>query len=183
MANPEIGDYEVYADLAMADAYMEFAFHGDTWRALTGTTGDDSKERALVTATRLLNRQLWLGQLAVAGQELAWPRINTGVEGVTDTVIPPDIVTAAIEIALALVDGSEVQNEQNTGQKIQSLQAGSVGITFFRGAEGVALRFPLIVWELIKKYLTGASAIAGIIVSGTDGESVTRHDFGLSGPP
>lgn len=179
MPNPEIGGVEVYASLAETDAYMENAFHADAWRAST----DELKERAIVTATRIFNRQRWLGEKTDPAQELAWPRTGTGLAGVSDTVIPQDIIYGMMELALALVDGSEVQTEQNTSQKIASLSAGSVSISFFRGAEGAVLRWPLIIWELIRDYLEGsASGIGGIIVSGVDGESVTRNDFGFTGP-
>jgi len=172
-------DYDVYATIEDADAYLGAAYHADSWRALTD---DDVKGMLLVTATRTLGRQTWLGSKTVSTQPLAWPRSETGVTGVTDTVVPEDIINASIELALAILDGSTVQDDQNTAQKIQTLKAGSVGLTYFREAEGKPLRFPLIVWELVKKYLGSAIMIVGASSSGTDGVSVTDTDFGRSGP-
>lgn len=182
MATVTIGDqssqpFAVYADVADADLYLSAALHAANWRAAT----DETKAMALVTATRILDRQRWKGDKTDDDQPLSWPRKSTGLAGVEDDVIPQAIIDASIEIASALVDGTDIQNEQNTSQKIQSLRAGSVALTFFRGAEGTANRFPLIVQELLSLYLIGGSgSFGGVITSGTDGESVTRNDFGLN---
>jgi hypothetical protein len=165
--------------VADADEYAKGASHATAWRALTT---DDEKGRYMVTATRLLDRQRWKGEKTVEGQDLAWPRTGTGVEGVEDDVIPVDIVHACFELSFVLADGSDVQYEQNTAQKIASLGAGSVNISYFRGAEGLALRFPLPVHELVRDYLAGSSLGSGLVLShGVEGESVTNQDFGYSG--
>ena len=149
----DTGDYNVYADLDTAEAYLGAAIHATTWNE---SDDDDAKGQALVTATRTLDRQLWAGSKTDAGQALQWPRTGTGVDGVTNDAVPTDIINATIELALSLMDGSEVQNEQNTLAKVRSMSAGSVSITNFRGIEE-ALRFPLIVQELINKYLAGGT--------------------------
>jgi hypothetical protein len=173
-------DYEVYEDTDAIDEYLNAAAHGASWRDLTD---DDEKGRYAVTASRLLDRQLWKGDATgLSGQTLAWPRTGTGVTGVEDDVIPDPIYSAYFELCLALVDGSTVQTDQNTAQKAQSLSAGSVSITYFRGAEGDPLRFPLIVQELLNPYLAGTGqSLGGALASGTDGFSVTDNDFGFGG--
>ena len=172
-------DYEVYEDLDAIDEYLAAAVHGASWRALDD---DDEKGRYAVTASRFLDRQLWKGTATgLSGQTLAWPRSGTGITGVEDDVIPDPVLFAYYELCLALVDGSGVQNEQNTSQKTQSLSAGSVSITYFRGAEGEPLRYPLIVQELLNPYLAGTgTSVAGAITTGTDGCSVTDNDFGFN---
>lgn len=174
-------EYPVYADVEQADEYLNAALHAtDVWPALD----DDTKARALVTATRVLDRQRWRGVVYTSSppQLLAWPRMNTGIVGVIDTVVPDAIGYATIELALALVSGTDAQGEQNTSQKIQSLRAGSVSLTFFRGAEGEPYRFPLIVQELLWDYLLGVGVgIGGTRSTGTDGVSVTHEDFGING--
>jgi hypothetical protein len=177
MATVEIdgNDYDAYADQEEADLYLAASLSADSWRAAE----DDVKGMALVTATRLLDRQSWVGEKNVSNQTLAWPRKDTGVEGVADAVIPQDIINGTIELASALIDGSEAQTAQTTAQTIQSLRAGSVSISYFRGAEGVALRFPLPVQEYLGKYLTGkGSQLVGAISSGTDGCTVTGDRLG-----
>jgi hypothetical protein len=174
--------YEVYADVDEADAYLEAAMHADAWRA---EEDEDVKARALVSATRTLERQRWKGDKLETSPEqtLSWPRTNTGIDGVSDTEVPDNIINASIEMANALVGGYDLQSEQNTSQKIQSLQAGSVSLSYFRGAEGDVLRFPLIITELLSGYLAGSDTIVGGgVADGTDGVSVTENDFGMSGP-
>lgn len=171
-------DYTVYANQETADAYLEAAQHAATWRA--STTTDDDKARALVTATRLLDRQRWKGDKTDSSQAHAWPRSNTGVTGVVDNQIPEAVTNACIELALALLDGSDVQSEQTTEQKLQSIRAGSVSLTYFRGAEGPPRRFPLIVHELLRDYLAGAGVdTLGMKVTGASAESRTGQDFGI----
>lgn len=169
--------YDVYADEADADNYLDAAFHADAWRS---ETNDDVKRRALVTATRLLDRQSWLGEKTVDDQPLEWPRAETGVDGVGASDVPQAIVDATIELALALVDGSDVQDVQNTSQKLQSIKAGSVSLTYFRGAEGKAVRFPQIVQELVRDLLAGSQKVGRSTSSGTGGSTTTDDDFGFN---
>lgn len=167
----------VYADVGEADAYLEGAFHASNW--LTATTLQ--KQQALITATRLLDRQRWKGSKEDEAQDLEWPRTGTGVSWVEDDTIPEKVEQAGIELALALIDGSTVQGDANTAQKIQSLKAGSVALTYFRGAEGEPKRFPQIVHELLVDLLQNynLTSLTGV-ATGTDGETVTGSDFGYS---
>lgn len=174
---------EVYASVETADTYLEAAYHADNWRSLD----DDSKGRALITATRTLDRQIWLGSKTDEDQALDWPRKNTGVNGVVDNEIPIDIVNASIELALSITQGSNVQNVQSTESNIQSLRAGSAAITYFRGGSngGVATRFPQIVWELVKPYISGgmgsrSAALSPSQATGTSKTTVTDRDFGFT---
>lgn len=171
-------DHEVYADVDTADLYLNASTHGQAWFALS----DDQKGQALVTATRTLDRQQWKGLKAATSplQALDWPRIETGVLGVEDDEIPADIVNASIELALSLATGSAVQDEANTSQKISSLRAGSVAISYFRGAEGIARRFPTIVDELVRPYLASTSLGLAGVAYGTTGTSQSEEDFGVN---
>lgn len=175
-------DYEVYADVEMANVYFAGSLNTDNWDAAT----DDTKGKALITATRLLDRQSWKGTKTGVGspaQVLAWPRDGVDCPGVEAGVVPDGVINSTFELARYLLEGNDIQNEQNQSQKIQTMQAGSVSLTFFRGAEGVAYRFPLIVQELLGCYLSGAGGtVAGVIATGVDGESVTRQDFGHNRP-
>lgn len=173
----------VYAGVETADAYLDGAYHADSWRNLD----DDAKGRALVTATRTLDRQNWLGDKTDDTQALDWPRMNTGIPGVVDNAIPLDIVNASIELALSLTQGSNVQNVQSGDSNIQNLRAGSASITYFRGGSngGAPTRFPQIVWELVKPYITGAAGAfsrvaASTVATGTDKTTVTDNPFDFS---
>lgn len=172
--------YPVYADLDAADAYLNAATQADTWRGLD----DTAKSRALVTATRTLDRQKWKGTMSDPNQLLAWPRDNVNCPNAEDGVIPENIITASIEMASALVDGSDLQNTANQSQKIQTLRAGSVSITWFRGAEGFPQRFPQIITELLSCLLAGSdgAGLAGFKAFGTEEKSVTDRSFDHSQP-
>lgn len=173
--------YDSYATLDYANLYLQANFLASGWFSLT----DDQKGSALVTATRLMDRQCWLGDpTGLSGQLLKWPRMNTGVDGVEDNVIPQDIIDGCVELAFAITDGNEAVNNQVPGvQKIRDLAAGSVRISYFRLAEGATAqvaRFPLPVQELVSKYMCGAGAgLDALTSSGTDGQSVTQDDLGF----
>ena len=179
-------DYESYVSLETADAYLNAAQHGATWRA---QTDDDEKGRAIVTAVRILDRQIWKGERnpdASPTSQLEWPRINTGVEGVEDNLVPQDILDATCELALFLMDGSAVQTDPAAQTKeTSSLKAGSVSISYFKGAITAEKvnpdRFPLPVQELVQPYLGGSGVAVCGAAYGTDGESVTEEDFGFTG--
>ena len=170
-------DFTVFGDLDAIDAYATAAYHGAAWRALSDV---DTKGMIAVTATRLIDRQRWIGTKTDSDQAHSFPRSATGIEGDEDDEIPTAVLNGYFELCLALADGAEVQTEQNTAQKIQSLGAGSARIAFFREAEGPAHRFPLIIHELFRDYLKGARFSYFAFSSGTDGVSVTAQDFGFS---
>lgn len=150
--------YDSYASLAQADAYLAASSHAASWADKT----DDEKGQYLVTATRVLDRQSWADAYDTQAE-------REDVQAVRD---------ACVEMALALADGSDLQSEQTTAQKLQSIKAGSVSLTYFRGAEGRPHRFPLIVSELLRDYLAGANLSIGGVATGTDGTSSTDDDFG-----
>lgn len=164
-----------YVTLAEADEYHGPA-QSTTWMGYNAST----REGYLIRATRLLNRQRWLGEKTDPAQALAWPRTGTGVTGVEDDVIPQAIKDACSEIALAIGSGSaDVENEQSTAQKLQRIKAGSVELEYFRGAEGSPHRFPTIVNELLRDYLVGSGALAvSGVATGVGGTSSTEDDFG-----
>lgn len=155
--------YDAYASVAQADLYLAAAIHaGTTW---TGAS-DNTKGQALVTATRILDRQRWADAYDTQAE-------REDVAAIQD---------ASVEMALALVDGSDLQTEQQTGQKLQSIRAGSVALSYFRGAEGTPTRFPTIVNELLRDYLAGDTATMVGVATGVGGTSSTEDDFGHTGP-
>jgi hypothetical protein len=166
MAEVDIGaeTFTTYADVDTADAYLTGSIHAGTdWSGAT----TDNKGRALVTATRILDRQRWLA----------------AYDTFAERSVVQNIIDASIEMALALVQGSGLQTDQSTAQQLQSIKAGSVSLTYFRGAEGVPLRFPLIVWELLRDYLVGTGTGTALLpkATGVDGQSVTAQTFGFTG--
>lgn len=177
--------YQVYASREEALNYAQGAIHAANWLAASEMVQNQS----LVTATRLLDRQCWKGDknTEISGNLLDWPRINTGIDGVTDDTVPEDIVIGSIELAFSLVEGSPVQNTVTpNNQDIETLKAGSVAITYFRpGTEALfaqTARFPTIVQELVGRYMCGSSlAVFGVATGvSSDVESVTADDKGYN---
>lgn len=172
-------EFSVYASVSTADIYADAADHGGAFRDLD----DTEKGRKLVTATRILDRQRWLGDKLNEGQEHAFPRKSTGITEMEAVDFPARVQQAAIEIALALANGSALQDNATTNQRISSLSAGSVSLSFLSNPDGpISKRFPQIVHELISDFLGGSSMAVSGVATGTDGKSKTGTDFGFSSP-
>lgn len=174
-------EYPVYADRDAAEEYAVAAFHATDWLLLS----DEDKDRTLVTATRMLDRQSWQGTRTDANQDLAWPRDNVGCPDVVDGVIPQNVITASIEIAIAFASGSDMQSGNNVQSQLQSIRAGDVSLTYFWGSQAEVSRFPTIVQELLACMLGAGAAVSGALgafSSGTGGSSVTNQNFGFNDP-
>lgn len=173
--------YESYADLDEANAYLNASASGAAWRALE----DDDKGRMLVSATRLFDRTCWLGEKTDGeSQPLAWPR--SGISGVDELTIPAEIMNGFFELVAAMAGGSTVESNATPGaQQLEIIKAGSVMLQYFRGAESLNAqldRFPLAVQENVKAYLCGANSQITGVASGvnSDETSVTGDNFGYN---
>lgn len=178
--------FEVYGSAAGLATYA----NGSTlWYATHAAASADARARALVEATRLLDRQRWQGAKVSDGQALAWPRSGVTVDGaaVSEASVPDAIVWAAYELALAILAKPTVIAGTSTGSNVQSVGAGPTAVTFFAPTPGA--RFPDRVQELIGGYLYGADGAAtlapgGLYATGTDGCSQFdgADAYGLTGP-
>jgi hypothetical protein len=170
-------DYPVYADIAYADEYLGADPTADAWRS---TLDEDTKGRALVNATRVLDRLNWQGKKTDEDQALAWPRtgVSTPAGPVDPDVIPIDIVNACCELANQVLNGVDIANFRTTATTQRRIKAGSVEVENFRGAEGYAVPLPWPAWTLISKYLGGAnSGVGGAIASGTCRKTMTYPGY------
>jgi hypothetical protein len=165
MATVDIGanSYEVYADLDTADAYLGAESWATAWRA---ETDDDAKSRALVTATRTLDKLVWSGSKTDPEQPLQWPRKGTGLSAdlvPDEDTIPQRVIDAAAVLAALVIAGVDFVSKPSTQTgAVKRQQAGSVSIEYFRDVfdfEGD--RLPLQAWELIAPLLGGAGIIGG----------------------
>lgn len=154
-------NYDSYVSLSEADLYMDAAAHGGNWRA----ADEPTKSRALVTSTRTLDRQSWKEEYNTQALRFAVANIKT----------------ACIELALAIVEGSEVQNLATTEDTLRSMTAGSVSITNARATSIQPTRFPLIVQELLRDYLGGTSDGMYAQVTGADEETIFPLETGFNG--
>lgn len=172
-----------YASINEGDQYLLANFAATAWFSLS----EDQKGQLLVTATRLFDRQCWVGEKTDPDQPTQWPRsgvTDAAGEEIDSSIVPDEVMYATIEMAFAILEGSEAVNSSVPGaQKLRSIAAGSVSLSWFRGAEGNNARydrFPLPVQELIGQWLCAGQTVAGLIVSGTGGVSVTDEDLGYN---
>lgn len=177
MATITIGavDYHSYATVAEADSYLEADFTATAWR---DEEDEDQKARALVTASRLLDRLVWLGEKTDEDQTTAWPR--DGVPGVDDGTTPQQVADATCVLASMILDGNEVVTSPSQASNIKRQKAGSVEQEFFRPGGATNARLPLPVAELLRGLLGGIASLAGSIAYGTDGCSTADDSYGLS---
>ena len=114
-----------YASVAEANAYMlaEVGPQRTTWNAAE----TDAKRRALVTATRALDRLPWRGKPAAVNQATAWPR-----SGVGTTVVPSGLEVAAILVAAYLVKHPRVLDATGADLDVKREQIGPKEAEYFR---------------------------------------------------
>jgi hypothetical protein len=170
--------YDVYAGLDVADVYL--AADPNAAVFIAGT--DDQRGQWLVSATRILNRQYWLGEKTDGTDQVdAWPRTGTGVDGVDEDTIPQDIIDACCELASAIANGTDWSNTQSTANNQKRLKAGSVEVEYFRPGDP-SLPLPLSVWALIAKYMGGAGTTTGSLANGTCQDNPLECGFGFGQP-
>lgn len=178
--------YAITTDaVADADGYFGARLGAASWTAATTL----SKQQALVSATRMLDRRAtFSGTKTVAAQALQWPRDSATRcgEAVTDGTIPNEIVYGMFELALSLLVDADIQNAANNGSNVESVKAGSAGVSFFvpTATSGDATIFPTPVMELVRCYLDSASDVAAgaPFVDGTNPDCCNeRTSFGTCG--
>lgn len=175
-------EYEIYADVPTSDAYMaaEISAAATKWRDAT-LTDEDAKSRALVSATRLIDRQVWPGTKTEPDyQELAWPRTGTGITGVDPDIVPQQIIDASILLAAEINNGSSVVGSDSTDTRKKRQKAGSVEIEYFRDLDG-GKRFPTAVEELLRQ-MRGSAMLSSVTTSGVDTCSRFTTDYGQNIP-
>lgn len=133
-----------YVTLAQFNTYCEQRLNVDSF----DDAQPDDKIRALLMATRRLDRENWIGQKAATTQALVWPR--SGVykpDGYGDqylsTEIPQLVKDAQCELALAYLDGFDDGEED----AIDSFSADGVSVHFRRSKPSGGL--PVAVLHLI----------------------------------
>lgn len=149
-------EYPIYGTFDRATEYFAPHISGDTY--LDAEFSD--KQKALITARRLIDQQNYLGSPAVSTQTTAFPRGS-------DTAVPIAIETAQYEIALLLLGDPEFFNADTTGSNEKRLKAGPVEIEFFsRTSDGSAPIFPPQIDRLLKPYLGSSISVITPYVGG-----------------
>lgn len=170
--------YNVYGDETEADLFMAADIElAAGWTALTG----DQKPQGLVSATRLIDRQDWLGAIAVDGQPLEWPRTGLTDKNGTEVVsasLPQFVENACIILAAMLAAKSTLQASASTGSNVKRVKAGPAEVEFFNSTLTSGAIFPARVQDLLGLFLDN-QAVTGMCAAGT-GSLTSGEDYSLS---
>lgn len=172
-----------FVTITEAESYFYDRLNQSAWDSAT----DETVERALVTATGILDDLDWGGEaLPTASYPLSWPRDITywnnksgGYESLEDDrddttefmgTIPEDIKKATYELALHLIKNMSTIEDQSSGSpRLKDLSVGSISLTFDLGS-GLSnfKQLPDSIQKLIAKYEDPASMSSnrGVKVSG-----------------
>jgi len=155
--------HSVYAltsdPLQDAKDYMNGRFGTAAWDAAS----NNSRRRAIISATRWLDRQPWLSTPTdvVTPQPLENPRLaleDCNGTAVLDTIVANDIVEAQWELAQIILADSTAQESAGQGTNLKPAKAGPAEVEFFRNTEGPSrdTRLPTIPHDLIKCFIGGS---------------------------
>jgi len=95
-----------------------------------------------------------------------------------DDEYPTDLKSAQFELAYEISQDTGLETQENTGTNRRRVKAGEVEVEFFQPKSG--LRFPLIVQELLRQFLTSSASLPVPTASGTGDSSVFDDEYGLS---
>ena len=161
--------FEIYGTRTAAINYMKARLGADAWNSASSS----DKDRALVSATRKIDRENWIGDKTAPapGQPLEFPRtglIDKDGVAVGSVNVPLLVEEANYELALVLLDDATKQDSGDTSSNTKRVKAGSAEVEFFRQTAGHA--FPDIIQDLIGLWLDGLDfAGSGNADFGTDG--------------
>lgn len=138
-----------YISLQAADELASNRLFATAWTSATTET----KQRAIQTATALLDRLQWQGRPVAPSQPLAWPRVNERCpQGYPLTSeIPDAIATATAEFAMHLLATSELPGGPAVMQRM-------LGDSMLMHFAHVADELPKHVRRLIEPFLRSSSA-------------------------
>lgn len=125
-----------YLTRAEADAILETYFGAGAWDSAGSGAGGD-REKALIAATRDIDRCRFRGQKLSASQALAWPR---DIQTEATTAIPEAVRQACAVQALWLLqqasEGGRSPRQKLIAEGVTSFSVGNLSETFGPGAVG-----------------------------------------------
>jgi hypothetical protein len=140
-----------YQTIATATEYFKLRLNSQVWFAAEPS----DQIAALATATRYIDRLNFIGTKTDSAQALQFPRGG-------DTAIPTDILWACNEIAIALLDGIDIEREREN-LDMSSQGYGNVRSTYDRSSKPahILAGIPSIVaWNLLLPYLPDMRIVA-----------------------
>jgi len=141
-----------YVTVEEADSYFVNTLQFEDWNKYDTTT----KEKALITATRQINRLPFSGRKLDLYQNLEFPRTNTALE-FTDG-IPDSVAYATCEQALFLLQGGSKRQELQK-QGVKSYSLGDLSETFVDNLSEAQKTICPEALSYLRRYLLGSVAI------------------------
>ncbi len=146
----DLSNVPCYTDITEAGVYFAGRIITDAW----DNANDLKKQKALITATRAIERLNFYGDKTDPAQDLEFPRNQ-------ETDIPQDIIYACCEIAYALLDGVETEKEFEA-LFLNSTGYGSLRTSYDRTSspEHIIAGIPsVIAWRYLRPYLREYTSI------------------------
>lgn len=136
-----------YIDNIDAETYFLTRLPSEEWDVAL----DDTKTKALSTATRLIDQLNFCGTKTDPLQELAFPRNG-------DTVVPTPILNACCEIAYALLEG---RNPEYESENINIVSSGIGANRLTKDVDSVPMNVihnipSSIAWNYLRPYLNNS---------------------------
>jgi hypothetical protein len=141
-----------YVELEEANAYFEDRLNTAEWDAATNET----REKALITATRRIDEEQFFGYKASITQALKWPRYNvTDEDGnlLPSDSIPEQVKQAVFVTALELLRADFLA--ENYMGNFSYFSAGTVQIKQF--TQQSAGRLPSDAFRLLQRFMTSGN--------------------------
>jgi hypothetical protein len=138
-----------YVTLSEANAYLLDRLSAEVWL----TTSDPDRERALITATSMLDDIEWLGYPVDDSQALAFPRVGTyydtklGRHADLPATVPVSITKACTELALHLLNNTATMNLTDS---VSSLSVGNINLELIRPTSAFPFKIKSIFKHLLK---------------------------------
>jgi len=147
-----VKDQNSYVTVLEADEYFSTRLHSEIWDSADVAT----KEKALVTSTKLIDNQNFLG--TATGTFLSFPRNcvyfdpRSGQEVVLEAETPVNILTAVKEYAIYLLSNEEALNPSQSVRSLVIEEIELIDISTFES-------MPANVYKLLRPLLSSGSHV------------------------
>jgi hypothetical protein len=137
-----------YVTVSEANAYFLSRLDADTWIG----SSDINKERALITASNILDEMTWIGTISDTNQAMAFPRVanyfddRLGVTVYLESTVPWRIAKAAMELSLHLLMNPDSLHLAST---IKNVNLGAISIEEIRAPAKMPSRVKKIISPLL----------------------------------
>ena len=160
-----------YLDQTDATTYFANSFNAAAWATLTAA----EKDTALAEATRWLETLCWKGEKCDPAQPLAWPRKIDGTgccAAVTCTTLPPALIQAVAELALALHQNkTAIIGGVASGGAVKKAQLGGLSVEYFEGGVQSTSKYGPNAPTVLQRFPWLGDLLGGCYMQGSYGSS------------